>query len=74
MWAMETFDEQFKKDFVLDEMEINFKKPVFKQDNVISAKVQKNSETEFIISIGTPEKEAALVKASFRQKIGRIED
>jgi len=68
MWAMETFDEQFKKDFVLDEMEINFKKPVFKQDNVISAKVQKNSETEFIISIGTPEKEAALVKASFRQK------
>lgn len=68
MWTMETFDEQFKKDFVLDEMEINFKKPVFKQDNIITAKVQKNSTTNFTISIGTPEKEAALIKTTFRLK------
>lgn len=68
MWAMETFDEQFKKDFVLDEMEINFKKPVFKQDDVITAKVQKNSETEFVISIGNPEKEASLIHAKFKKK------
>ena len=67
MWAMETFDEQFKKDSLLDEMKINFKKPVFKQDNIITAKVQKNSETDFTISIGTPEKEAALIKASFKK-------
>ena len=51
-------------------MEINFKKPVFIQDNIVTAKVQNNSETDFTISIGTPEKEAALVKASFKQKIG----
>ena len=69
MWAMETFDEQFKKDFVLDEMEINFKKPVFKQDNIITAKVQKNSDTNFTISIGTSEKEAALINIKFNKKI-----
>ena len=67
MWAMETFDEEFKKNFILDEMEINFKKPVFKQDNIITAKVQKNSDTDFTISIGTPEKEAALIKTSFKK-------
>ena len=67
MWAMETFEEQFKKDFVLDEMEINFKKPVFKQDNIITAKVQKNTDKDFTISIGTSEKEAALIKASFKK-------
>ena len=55
-------------------MEINFKKPVFIQDNIVTAKIQKNSETDFTISIGTPEKEAALVKASFKQKIGGLED
>ena len=70
MWAMETFTQQFKQDHILDEMEINFKKPVFIQDNIVTAKVQNNSETDFTISIGTPEKEAALVKASFKQKIG----
>ena len=70
MWAMETFTQQFKQDYILDEMEINFKKPVFIQDNIVTAKVQNNSETDFTISIGTPEKEAALVKASFKQKIG----
>ena len=69
MWAMETLDEQFKKNFILDEMEINFKKPIFKQDNIITSKVQNNSETDFTISIGTPEKEAALVKTKFLQKI-----
>jgi acyl-ACP thioesterase len=68
MWAMETFEEQFKKNFILDEMEINFKKPVFKQDDIITAKVQKNSGTNFTISIGTQEKEAALIKALFKQK------
>ena len=68
MWAMEIFDEEFKKNFILDEMEINFKKPVFKQDNIITAKVQNNSETNFTISIGTPEKEAALVKATFKKQ------
>ena len=67
MWAMETFDEQFNKTFILNEMEINFKKPVFKQDNVITAKVQNNTETDFTISIGTPEKEAALVKILFNK-------
>ncbi len=70
MWAMESFDEQFKKNFILDEMEINFKKPVFKQDNIITAKIQKNDETNFTISIGTPEKEAALIKTIFKKKIG----
>lgn len=70
MWAMETFTQQFKQDHILDEMEINFKKPVFIQDNIVTAKVQNNSETDFTISIGTPEKEAALVKARFKQKIG----
>ena len=69
MWAMETFNEQFKKDFVLDEMEINFKKPIFKQDNIITAKIQKNTDTDFTISIGTTEKEAALVKTKFLRKI-----
>jgi len=67
MWTMETFDEQFKKDFILDEMEINFKKPVFKQDNVITAKIQKNTDMDFTVSIGTPEKEAALVKILFHK-------
>ena len=67
MWAMETFSEQLKKDFDLAEMEINFKKPVFIQDNTVTAKIQKNTDTDFIISIGTPEKEAALVKATFKQ-------
>jgi acyl-ACP thioesterase len=70
MWAMESFDEQFKKNFILDEMEINFKKPVFKQDNIITAKIQKNDETNFTISIRTPEKEAALIKTIFKKKIG----
>ena len=68
MWAMETFEEQFKKDFVLDEMEINFKKPVFKQDDTITAKVQKNYDTDFTVSIGTKEKEAALINIKFRKK------
>lgn len=68
MWAMETFDEQLKKDFILDEMEINFKKPVFKQDDIITAKVQKNIDTDFTISIGTLEKEAALIKVKFNKK------
>ncbi len=69
MWAMETFSQQFKKDFVLDEMEINFKKPVFIQDNIVTAKIQNNSETDFTISIGTPEKEAALIKAKFQKRL-----
>ena len=68
MWAMETFEEQFKKDFVLDEMEINFKKPFFKQDDTITAKVQKNYDTDFTVSIGTKEKEAALINIKFRKK------
>ena len=68
MWAMETFDEQFKKNFILEEMEINFKKPVFMEDTAITAKVQNNSENNFTISIGTPEKEAALVKILFHKK------
>lgn len=67
MWAMETFTQQFKQDHILDEMEINFKKPVFIQDNIVTAKVQNNSETDFTISIGTQDKEAALVKASFKK-------
>jgi acyl-ACP thioesterase len=68
MWAMEMFDEQFKKNFILNEMEINFKKPVFKQDNIIVAQVQNNSETDFTIRIGTPEKESALIKATFKKR------
>ena len=69
MWAMETFTQQFKQDYILDEMEINFKKPVFIQDNIITAKVQNNSETDFIISIETTEKEAALIKATFKKRL-----
>ena len=69
MWTMESFSEEFKKNFVLDEMEINFKKPVFIEDNVITAKVQNNSETNFTVSIETSEKEAALIKTKFLQKI-----
>ncbi|MBR3628264.1 MAG: hypothetical protein IKN42_05400 [Elusimicrobia bacterium] len=68
MWAMETFDEKFKKDFILDEMEINFKKPVFKQDNIITAKVQNNTDINFTISIETQEKEAALIRTIFKKK------
>ncbi|WP_413853737.1 acyl-[acyl-carrier-protein] thioesterase [Candidatus Ruminimicrobium bovinum] len=67
MWAMETFTPQFKKDYSLNEMEINFKKPVFIEDNTVTAKVQNNSETDFTISMGTPEKEAALVKILFHK-------
>ena len=67
MWAMEAFSSDFKQNFILNEMEINFKKPVFIEDNIVTAKVQNNSETAFTISIGTPEKEAALVKASFKK-------
>lgn len=68
MWAMEAFSSDFKQNFILNEMEINFKKPVFEQDNFITAKIQKNSETDFVISIGTPEKEAALIKINFKKK------
>lgn len=67
MWAMETFTQQFKQNYVLDEMEINFKKPIFIQDNTITAKVQNNTETDFTISIGTTEKEAALIKVLFHK-------
>lgn len=69
MWAMEAFTQEFKQNYVLNEMEINFKKPVFIEDNIVTAKVQNNSETDFTISIGTPEKEAALLKTSFLRKI-----
>ena len=68
MWAMETFTQQFKQDYILDEMEINFRKPIFIQDTTVIAKVQNNSEIDFTISIGTPEKEAALIKATFKLK------
>ena len=67
MWTMETFTQQFKQNYILDEMEINFKKPIFIQDNIVTAKVQKNSDTDFTVSIGTPEKEAALIKTSFKK-------
>ena len=67
MWTMEIFTQQFKQDYILDEMEINFKKPIFIQDNIVTAKVQKNSDTDFTISIGTSEKEAALIKTSFKK-------
>ena len=68
MWAMETFTQQFKQDYILDEMEINFKKPVFIQDNLITSKIQKNSKTDFTISIQTIEKESALIKIKFKNK------
>lgn len=67
MWAMETFTKEIKDNFVLEEMEINFKKPVFIEDNIVTAKTQKDSETDFTISIGTAEKEAALLKLCFRR-------
>ncbi len=66
MWAMETFSRQYKENFALDEMEINFKKPVFKEDNFVTAKTQNLNDDEFIISVGTAEKEAALIKVKFR--------
>lgn len=68
MWAMEAFTKQFKKDNILDEMEINFKKPTFIEDNVITVKTQNNTELNFTISIGTQEKESALIKVSFKNK------
>ena len=49
-------------------MEINFKKPIFIQDDLITSKVQKNSETDFTISIQTTEKESALIKIKFKNK------
>ena len=67
MWAMEAFTQEFKQNYVLNEVEINFKKPVFIEDNIVTAKVQNNSETDFTISIGTPEKEAALIKVLFHK-------
>ena len=67
MWAMESFSKDFKENFVLEEMEINFKKPVFIEDNFITAKIQNNSDTEFTVSIGTAEKEAALLKLKFQR-------
>lgn len=70
MWAMEAFSTEFKQKHTLTEMEINFKKPVFEQDNFVTAKIQNNAETDFTVSIETPQKEAALVKANFKQKIG----
>ena len=68
MWTMEAFPAEFKQKNTLTEMEINFKKPVFEQDNFVTAKVQKDSETDFTISIGTQEKEAALIKTIFKLK------
>ena len=68
MWAMETFSKEFKENFTLEEMEINFKKPVFIEDNIVTAKIQKDSETDFTVSIGTSEKEAALLKLNFIKK------
>lgn len=67
MWAMETFTTQFKQEYFLNEMEINFKKPTFEQDKIIT-KTQKNSETNFTISIGTQEKESALIRVNFTKK------
>ena len=66
--GLETFTQQFKQDYILDEMEINFKKPIFIQDDLITSKVQKNSETDFTISIQTTEKESALIKIKFKNK------
>ena len=66
--GLETFTQQFKQDYILDEMEINFKKPVFIQDDLIISKIQKNSETDFTISIQTTEKESALIKIKFKNK------
>lgn len=68
MWAIETFSKEFKENFVLEEMEINFKKPIFIEDNNVTAKIQKNNETDFTISIGTAEKEAALLRLKFQKK------
>lgn len=68
MWAMETFSSQFKQDFFLDEMEINFKKPTVEEDEFVIAKTQNNSDTNFTISIGTQEKESALIKVNFKKK------
>ncbi len=65
MWAMETLSKEFKEKFTLEEMEINFKKPVFIEDNIITAKTQNEGETDFTISIGTAEKEAVLLKLKF---------
>ena len=45
-----------------------FKKPVFIEDNIVTAKIQKDSETDFTVSIGTSEKEAALLKLNFIKK------
>ncbi len=67
MWAMECFTKEFKEKFILEEMEINFKKSVFIEDKFITAKIQNNGETEFLISIGTREKESALIRTRFRR-------